>query len=183
MFCTFKSILGPILFTRCFNNHGSPSLSHDAWVSWNEQCFSVFLGFCFLESIFLGFLLVVKHFFGSFRNTQLQWFLSVGLSSPSPGTGTDAVPDRPNVSYQLLSLWICYSGPHNWIFFGPDDLLLLQEYLTNVKALSFWQRFSFRTPNQHDLNKLQQRVCLDYGWAHTLTSTMSGLCLNHQSDT
>ena len=31
--------------------------------------------------------------------------------------------------------------------------------MTNVKVLSFRQRFSFRTPNQHDLNKLQQRVC------------------------
>ena len=45
-----------------------------------------------------------------------------------------------------------------------DDLLLLQKHLTNVKMLSFRQRFLFRTPNQHDLNKRQQRVCLDYGW-------------------
>ena len=49
-------------------------------------------------------------------------------------------------------------------FFGLDDLLLLREQLTNVKVLSFRQRFSFRTPNQSDLNKLQERVCLDYPW-------------------
>ena len=52
--------------------------------------------------------------------------------------------------------------------FGIDDLLLLREHLNNVKVLSFGQRFSFRTPNQHDLNKLQQRVCLDYDWAMAL---------------
>ena len=68
-----------------------------------------------------------------------------------------------------------YSGPHNLIFFGLDDLLLLAEHLTNVKVLSFRQTFSFRTLNQHDLNKLKQRVCLDYrwaGWAHILTNSM-----------
>ena len=64
-FILSKVFLGPVLFTRCFNNHGSPLLSHDAGVSRNEQCFwGYFLGFCFSESIFLGFLLVVKYFLG-----------------------------------------------------------------------------------------------------------------------
>ena len=29
-FVLSKVFLGPVLFTRCFNNHGSPLLSHDA---------------------------------------------------------------------------------------------------------------------------------------------------------
>ena len=37
------------------------------------------------EKYFLGFLLVVKYFLESFRNTQLRRSLFVGLSSPSPG--------------------------------------------------------------------------------------------------
>ena len=54
--------------------------------------------------------------------------------------------------------------------FGLDDLLLLRKHLTNVKVLSFRQRFLFRTPNQHDLNKRQRQ---DYDWAHILTNSMS----------
>ena len=61
--------------------------------------------------------------------------------------------------------------------FGLDDLLLLQKHLTNVKVLSFGQRFLFTTPNPHDLNKHQQRVCLDYGWAHILTNSYALIVL------
>ena len=68
-FILSKVFLGPVLFTRCFNNHGSPLLSHDAWVSRNEKCiWGHFLGFCFSESLF-GFSVSGKVFFGSFRNT------------------------------------------------------------------------------------------------------------------
>ena len=69
---------------------------------------------------------------------------------------------------ECMDGWLVFRTPQLNLF-GLDDLLLLQEHLTNVKVLSFRQRFSFGTPNQHDLNKLQQRVCLDYGWAHILT--------------
>ena len=74
VFYTFNSIFwGPFLSIRYFSKQSSSLLLyHVNFLSMNHALRGYFLGFCFSESIFLGFLSAAKYFFRSSSNTQLR---------------------------------------------------------------------------------------------------------------
>ena len=66
-------LLGPVLLIRCFSKDRSSLILYHASLLLNElRLRRVFFRVLLLGKHLLGFLLVTKYFFGSFRNTQLR---------------------------------------------------------------------------------------------------------------